>query len=286
MDLKLTQRIIIRYYRTKFKIWEKVSPQKAAASLLQLFFTPYSNQSKAERPAIFHKAEKLSFNFNSHIIHGSRWKSNHQNAKTILVCHGMNSCSYRFDKMIELLLRNHFNVLAFDAQAHGQSEGKILNALIYSEIILEIEKRYGPLNAIIAHSLAGMATCFAMEQLKDADKKIVLIAPATETTTAVDNFFNIMHLTKSLREVFDEIVLNVRGLPASWYSATRAVQNFSAPLLWIHDKDDLICPYKDTMQIQKLKPGNIQFVTTTGLGHNKIYRDAGVQKMIIDFLSA
>jgi len=284
MDLNLTQRIILRYYKTKFKLLEKLSPQKAAASVLQLFFTPYLAHRRAERPAIFHKAEKLSFTLNGNIIHGSKWLSSDPAAKTILICHGMNSCSYRFEKYVQLLLNNHFTVLAFDAQAHGQSDGKILNAVIYSEIIMETEKRYGPVDGIIAHSIAGMATCFAMEQLKDEKKKIVLIAPATETTTQVKNFFRLLHLSAAFREIFDEEILRTRGLPVEWYSAARAVQNISSPVLWIHDKDDTVCPYKDTITIQQLKPSHIEFITTEGLGHNKIYRDTKVQKMVMDFL--
>ncbi len=286
MELKFTQRIILKYYRTKLKLLEKVSPQKAVEYAMQIFFTPYTRQSKAERPAIFHKAEKLSFSFNGNIIKGSRWRASQPAAKTILICHGMNSCSYRFEKYVQLLLQKHFNVLAFDAQGHGQSEGKMLNAIIYSEIILEIEKLYAPINGILAHSVAGMGTAFAMEKLNPINKKIVLVAPATETVSAIDNYFSILHLKPSFRKLFDETVEKLRGQPPQWYSVTRAVQNFSAPLLWIHDKDDNICPYKDTLNIQQMQLPHIQFIATKGLGHNKIYRDPEVQKKIIDFLTS
>ena len=285
MELKLAQRIILKYYKTKLKVLEKFAPEKAAEHAMQLFFTPYTNQSNLERPAIFHKAEKLSFNFQGNMLHGFRWLSSKPNSKTILICHGMNSCSYRFEKYIQLLHLEHFNIIAFDAQAHGQSEGKILNALIYSEIILEVEKLYGPVNGILAHSIAGMATCFAIEKTKDQNKKVVLIAPATETVTAVDNFFEMLHLKKSFRKVFDETVEKIRGLPPHWYSVTRAVQNFHSPLLWIHDTEDTMCPYKDTLAVQQMQLPNIQFITTNGLGHNKIYRDKNVQKKVIDFFT-
>jgi pimeloyl-ACP methyl ester carboxylesterase len=284
MDLNLTQRIILRYYKTKFKLFEKLSPHKAAASVLQLFFTPYITHRKLERPAIFHKAAKLSFTFNGNIVRGFKWLCSKPGAKTVLVCHGMNSCSYRFEKYVQLLLTNQFNVLAFDALGHGQSAGKYLNAVTYSEMIIQIQNKFGSVDGIIAHSVAGMATTFAMEKLKDENKKIVLIAPATETTSQVDIFFRILRLSDEFRKFFDEEILRVRGLPVSWYSAKRAVRNFQAPVLWIHDIDDMICPYKDTLDLQKENRAHLQFVTTKGLGHNKIYRDAGVQQKIIDFL--
>ncbi|CAN5194026.1 alpha/beta hydrolase [soil metagenome] len=286
MELNLTQRIAVKYYSTKFRLLLKFSPQRAVSILLQSFFTPHSTHRKDERPAIFHKAESLSFVFNGFTIRGARWLSKQSTSKTILICHGMNSCSYRFESYIQLLLNNHFNVVAFDAQGHGQSEGKILNALIYSEIILEAEKLYGSFYGIIAHSLGGMATSFAMEKLQEANKKIVLIAPATETATAIDLFFKILRLSAELRNIFDAEILRVRKLPVSWYSTARAIQNFKGPVLWLHDTDDKVCLYKDTLPVQELKSPNMEFITTSGLGHNQIYRDATVQKTIISFLLA
>lgn len=285
MELKLSQRIILKYYRTKLNVLEKVAPDKAGEYAMKLFFTPSVKQTGLERPAVFHKAEKLSFNFHGNLIHGFRWNTNIPGVKTILVCHGMNSCSYRFEKYIQQLLHKHFNVLAFDAPAHGLSEGKILNAILYSEMITDIEKMYGPIHGILAHSIAGMATAFALEKLNDENKKAVIIAPATETLTAVNNFFKLLHLKGSFRKVFDETVQKVRGLPPEWFSVTRAIQTFKTPVLWIHDEDDTMCPYKDTLAVQQMKLPHVQFVTTKGLGHNKIYRDKEVQKKVIDFLT-
>lgn len=284
MEMNLSQRIIIKYYRTKLHLLQSFSPQKAADYALKLFFTPYNPCHNVERPAIFHKGEKLSFRHHENNIHGFRWKSTLANAKTVLICHGMNSCSYRFEKYIQLLLQHNYHVLAFDAQAHGQSEGKILNALIYSEIILAIEKLYGPLYGIIAHSLGGMAATFAMEQLNCTNKKVVIIAPATETSSSLNGFFHLLKLSPSLRPHVEVAITKVRGNDVAWYSSARAVQHIQSKVLWIHDKDDTICVYKDTLPIQKMQLPHVEFMITKGLGHNKIYRDAQVQKTIMKFL--
>ena len=284
MELTLSQRIILRYYRAKIKAISRFSPRKAAQYTLELFFTPYMTHRKAERPAIFHKAEALSFRHNDHTIRGHRWAAPHQGNKTILVCHGMNSCSYRFEKIIQQLLQRNVSVLAFDAQAHGQSEGKILNAVIYSEIIAAIDAQYGPVDGIIAHSLAGMGTAFFLEQKQHHLPKAALVAPATETVAAVNNYFRMLRLDDDFRKIFDDMVTEVRGLPPEWYSVSRAIRNFSNPILWVHDEDDFICPYADAKAAVAQPLPHVQFVTTRGLGHNKIYRDKTVQKQVIDFV--
>ena len=129
-----------------------------------------------------------------------------------------------------------------------------------------------------------MATSFAMEKLNDDKKKIVLMAPAVETATQTKNFYKLLNLPDTYCKLVDDEILRTRGLPAEWYSTSRAVKTFKAPVLWIHDTDDIICPYKDTAFLQTEKLPHVEFVTTKGLGHNQIYRDADVQKMIIDFL--
>ena len=73
--------------------------------------------------------------------------------------------------------------MAFDAPAHGYSDGKMVNAVIYSMMIREIASIYGMPDGFIAHSFGGIALSLALENLPHSiDTRVVLIAPATETT--------------------------------------------------------------------------------------------------------
>ena len=84
---------------------------------------------------------------------------------------------------MEPLENKGYEVLAFDAPAHGDSEGSTVNAIEYSEMIKKVIELYGPVEAFIAHSFGGIAISLALEQIPhDANTKIVFIAPATETT--------------------------------------------------------------------------------------------------------
>lgn len=282
MKLKFTQKILVSYYRTKLKAIGIVSERKAAEVAFKLFCTPYIRKSKKESPAVFHKAEKLSFTIQKHLVKGFRWKSSHPNNKTILICHGFNSSCYKFDKYISLFLKEGFTVLAFDAPAHGLSEGKMVNGLIYKDMILQVESLYGPVDIIMAHSLGGLAASLAAEEMEGL-KKMVLIAPATETISAVYNFCRIAHIKSDIRKEMENMILAINGKPMSWYSITRAAPNIKANILWVHDDGDTVCPYRDTKKIQQLQLPNVRFITTQHLGHSKIYRDSKIQKMIVDF---
>ncbi len=284
--MKLKQRFVIGYYSAKLKTLAAVSPRKAAESAFKLFCTPYSGKLKLKAPAIFHKAQKINFELNGIKVHGFYWPANPSTGKTILICHGFDSSSYRFDKYVQLLLNIGFHVLAFDAPGHGISDGKTIHSLLYRDTILKIENLYGPVYGVLSHSLGALAASFAMEQWNDAAKKIVLIAPATEASTAIDNFFKFITVNDKTRQAFEDIINETGGNPVSWFSVTRAVQTFSSSVLWIHDEDDLVCPFADTKTIREKKLPHIQFLITKGLGHSKIYRDKKVQKAVVDFFSS
>ncbi len=286
MKMKLAQRLLIGYYKTKLKTIGILSPRKAAELVFRLFFTPLPGGKKHKEPPVFHKAERLSFVMDGSVIRGFRWKAEHPNGKTILICHGFSSYAYKFEKYISPLKKEGFTVMAFDAPAHGSSEGKIINASIYQKAILEIEKRFGPVYGMMGHSLGGLAASLAFETFNDnQNRKLVLIAPATETQRALDNFFTIIPVDEKVKKAFEQMIREIAGQPVSYYSVSRVVKKISSEVLWIHDKQDTICPFEDVKPVISLNLPHITFLITEELGHSKVYKDSKVCSRIIHFFS-
>lgn len=283
--MKLTQRIAISYYQTKLKTIALVSPRKAAESAFKLFCTPLNGKNKHKAPAIFHKADTLSFSLSGIQIYGWRWKTKLSNGKKVLLVHGFDSYSYKFEKYVTLLLSQNFEVLTFDAPAHGISEGKTINAQIYRDLIWKVEEIYGPLFGIIAHSLGGIAASLAAEKMNTL-QKLVLIAPATETERTVNNFLKLIHLNKSFKMEFLKVIEETAKQPFSYFSVSRAIKNIGANTLWLHDTGDRVCPYEDVKPVQKMELPHVSFYITKGLGHSKIYKDNNVIHQVISFMTA
>lgn len=283
--MKLIQRIVLNFYRTKFKAIEIFSLNKAAASAFQLFCTPYSKQKVKQIPEIFKQAEKVIFTFQNHNIHGFRWKSELDNALKILICHGFDSSSYRFEKYIQPLLNTGFEILAFDAPAHGLSSGKTINAILYSDMISEINRTYGPISGVMAHSFGGIAVALAIEKMKmTLLKRLVLIAPATETTRSLNDFCRYLKISARLKKRLEEMIIQIGGKPASWYSVARVIHAVTIPTLWLHDKNDKITPYEDMESLTVSNLPFVKFIITDGLGHS-LYRDENTARQIISFLA-
>ena len=280
--MKLSQRLALSYIRAKFKLLSTISKKKAAEKAFELFCTP-QRRNKKSLPKIFEQGEKLQFTLEGITVRGWRW--NHPADRRALILHGFESSVTNFDRYIRPLVKKGYEVLAFDAPAHGRSAGKKITAPLYKKTIKEINKRYGPVRSFMAHSFGGLAVSLALEEIDHTpDHRLALIAPATETSSAIDSFFKFLQLDPGIRSEFEKIIIKQGGVSSDWYSIKRAMKHIRAKVLWLHDSEDEVTPLSDVEQVRKENFRNIEFIITEGLGHRRIYRDNKVSKQIIEFL--
>ena len=280
--MRLSQRVVLQYIRTKFKLLSSISKKKAGARAFELFCTPQS-RNKKKLPKIFEKGERLQFEMEAVVIRG--WRFNHPAEKRVLILHGFESSGINFDVYVRLLLKKGYEVLIFDAPAHGVSGGRKITAPLYKRMILEIDRLYGPVTSFIAHSFGGLAISLALEEISHtADYRLVLIAPATETTSAIDSFFKFLRLDPGIRPEFEKIIVKTGGVSTAWYSIKRAMKHIRAKTLWVHDEEDQTTPFSDVLNVKAENYPHIEFVFTKGLGHRRIYKDNKVTRSAVDFL--
>jgi len=276
------QKIAIASMRAYMALLSAVSKQKAAHKAFALFCTPRKRTVKPFT-SLFKEAEKLSFSINGITISGFRW--NKGGSKRLQVVHGFESASQNFDAYIRAFIDKGYEVLAFDAPAHGISGGKQITLPLYIDILQTIYEQYGPIQSFLAHSFGGLALVHFLETLTpDRSFRLALVAPATESATAIDQLFGILKLGKPVRKIFDDIVLQTSGVTPEYYSISRAITHIHMPVLWIHDSGDTITPLRDVQPLMDKKHPHIQFLLTEGLGHRRIYRDEKVIEAITTFL--
>lgn len=280
--MNVQKNVALALLRTKLNALSLISRKKAGEEAFRLFITP---PKKARRNSpVFEASEKLSFQLNGRWVHG--YRANHPQEKKVLLLHGFSSNCHHFDRYVEPLTAKGYEVLAFDAPAHGASEGKTVHAMMYAEMIREVVERYGPVNAFVGHSFGGLSVCLALEQLDHGpDTKIVLIAPATETTTAIDSAFNLIGLKNPrIREDMENIIFSMSGQKAEWFSVSRAIRHLKASVLWVHDQDDDVTPLSDAEKVRQANHQHVRFSITSGLGHHQVYRHPDVVKQVAEFL--
>jgi pimeloyl-ACP methyl ester carboxylesterase len=285
--MKLKQKLAISYIRAQLNILSLVSSRAAAQKAFDLFCTP-KKKVTGKQGRFPEKGEKLSFKLEGRTVRGHRWlphQASTDSLKKVLIAHGFESASRNFDQYVLPLLKKGYEVLAFDAPAHGQSGGKRITLPLYIKTLQAIYEHYGPIDSFMGHSLGGMAITLFLETLPPIrDTRLVLIAPPVEMVEAVDAFFQLLQLSKEVRKEFDEYSYELFDRPFSHYSMSRALHKVQADILWLQDEDDKITPLKDALRVKEDQHPNIHFVITKGLGHRRIYRDPAIIRQVVDFL--
>jgi pimeloyl-ACP methyl ester carboxylesterase len=281
--MNVQKKLAIGFIRAKLNLLSVFSKRKAGEEAFKLFSTPLVKYNGKEAD-IFKNAEKLEFVTGENLIKG--YRCNHPQKKKVLLLHGFSSTCHKFDKYAAALVNKGYEVLAFDAPAHGASSGKRVNAVDYSDMIKKVTTLYGPINSYIAHSFGGIAVSLALEEIAHTgETKLVLIAPATETTSAINGAFAMLGIqNKIIRQSMDDIIFNLSGKKTEWFSIRRAIKNIQASVLWVHDEDDLVTPLADALLVKEEALSHVEFLITKGLGHQKIYRNTEVKNHIINFL--
>ena len=277
-----TQQMMLSFLKTKIRLASLVSVKWGAQIAFDMFSTPY-RKSKKPKPALFKQAENIKINVEGTVINGYKW--NPTSINQVLILHGFESRAYKFDMYITPFLKLGWGITAMDAKAHGKSEGTQVILTDYVAMIETLEARYGKFNGYLAHSFGGIAVCLHLEKSKNPAAKLALIAPATETETAIGLFGRIVGLSDQVRAKIDDLILEKSGNPTSFYSIRRIAPTLKNKILWAHDKKDKITPLSDVLPLIDQNLGHIEFFITTGYGHSRIYKEEIVIEKVVDFLN-
>lgn len=275
------QQMMLSYLKTKIRLASIASTRWGAQIAFDMFSTPY-RKSKKPKPGIFRQAENIKINVDGCLINGYKWKP--EASRQLLILHGFESRAYKFDMYITPLLNKGWGVTIMDAKAHGKSEGNQIILPDYVAMIEELEKQYGKFSAFLAHSFGGIAISLYLEKSHNEDAKLVLIAPATETDTAILLFSRIVEIKDNVRKAINDLILERSGHPTSFYSVKRIVPMLKNNILWIHDTHDKITPLADAQPLIDQRLAHVEFMVTSGLGHSRIYKDEKVIEKVVDFL--
>jgi pimeloyl-ACP methyl ester carboxylesterase len=282
--MKISQKLALRYARARINILSLSSTRKAAVMAFRLFCTPQLRLAEKGSP-LFARGKRLSFRYEGHTIRGRVWLPASPPTKKALIAHGFESSSQVFEDYIAALLDKGYEVVAFDAPAHGRSGGRRVTLPKYIGVLRFIEQNYGPFNAYVGHSLGGLALALFLETSPhNENTRLVLIAPAVETATALHTFARVLHLEPAVVREIDDYIQETSGQHIAWYSLRRAVHNIHARILYLQDEDDKITPSREARNIQGDGHPAIGFIFTRGLGHRRICEDPETIARILQFL--
>ena len=270
-----------KWLRVSFSILESISPILTYRIASFLFFTPIRFKAPKLELEYLSAAKTLTIPYKNNKIQIYEWgKSN----KAVLLIHGWAGRATQVAHLAKPLIKAGYKVYSFDAPAHGNSNGRHTHFLEFSEIILELKKRFPEIESIIGHSMGGSACVHAITQGFKPKKCITISAPAS-----VD------WVLKSYCEqinVSDKVIKNIKAHLENKFaqqfedlSLRTMVKEINTPGLIIHCQDDVDTPAESAKQIHaNWKKSTL--VLTKNLGHRRILKNKEVAQSIIDFLKS
>jgi pimeloyl-ACP methyl ester carboxylesterase len=260
-----------RLARTGLNGLGRISTPLAGRLAFHLFCTPFRHAEPPRETQVLMWAERFSIPFQDAHLAAYAWGE----GPTVLLVHGWSGRGSQLGAFVEPLVAAGHRVVAFDLPAHGRTPGRRTNALVATEAVLRVGEELGPLRGVIAHSFGALCTTLALRDGLAAGR-VAYVAPASGANQAVRGFSRQFGLSWpaewGLRGEMER-----RFGPTIWpqFSARVCAPRLNVPALIVHDLDDVEVPYREGQLLAHSWPG-ARLVTTAGLGHRRILRDARV----------
>ncbi|MGJ5643428.1 alpha/beta hydrolase [Formosa sp. S-31] len=272
--------IVVKTVGSYINVLGYISKQYAAGKALKLFTKPRKGKITEEQASFLNTAFTEEFSYKDTPIMTYRWPGHKE---TILLAHGWESNSSRWQYLICDLKQKGYTIVALDAPGHGNSGNTYFNALLYAEFIHVVSKRFSP-EIIIAHSVGGMAaTVFQKKyQIKSVQKLILLGAPS-EFKDIISRYVDLLGYNNRVSNQLNITIEKRFGTKPEQFSTAKLLKDITTKGLIIHDKQDPVIPYEDALLIQD-EFKNSTLITTEGLGHS--LKDNSIIEHINQFLEA
>lgn len=277
----VTTPLSVRLMRLAFQIGGRLAPKITGRWANYLWFRPQRYVPPAREHALLAKAVCLPLTHAGKHIAVYSWGS----GPIVLLVHGWSGRGAQMGAFVDPLVTAGYRVIAFDAPAHGRSTGEDSNLPETGEVILELVRQHGPLQAVIAHSFGVLATLYAIgEGLNVA--RVVGISPPASIEGLVDKFAAGLTIPAAAMEVM-RALFEARFGSDLWqrFSPVRLAQATALDALIVHDDTDREVPWQEGNALAKAWPG-ARMLRTSGLGHRRILRDPQVIAEAIAFVAS
>jgi pimeloyl-ACP methyl ester carboxylesterase len=256
-----------------------VFPEKALQLAYGFFSEPRKGKlSKDNLPKTLQKAETETFYHNGENFQIYTWKGNDT---IILLVHGWESNSSRWEKLLPYLKESGSTIIAIDAPAHGLSSGKEFSIPKYAEYINIIVKKFKP-HYLIGHSMGGKTCLYYQYKYQNPSiEKIVVLGSPSDFKILLHNYISLLSLNSKVYKSLLIHYLILFRIEIDYFSGQLFAANIDLKGLVVHDINDKVVLFEEGKKIANSWK-NANFIETSGLGHS--LHDEELYKKVSAFL--
>ncbi len=268
------------WMRQSFKLTASVAPGVAAAWADRVFFTPRPARVRAEEAEALASAETFTLRVGRRNLQGWAWRGE---GPPVLLVHGWGGHTGQMTTLARSLVAAVHRVVGVDMPGHGASGGDRSSLVHFHRAIEATASLFGPFRGCVGHSFGCAAITLALARSAPIERA-VFIAPPAGFQDFWDRFCEGLGVPGP---VWQQVVASSeQRLNLTWAAVTPATQapRRRVPQRLLHDRSDGEIRYQDGVELARLWPG-AELVSTAGLGHNRILRDATVAAQVAGFVA-
>lgn len=234
---------------------EGYSSDIAAQAVYDISFYVPPNRKLNERQLMLRQKATLSFlEVDGAQIQHYVW--NPSGTKQALLVHGFGGRCLDFEELINLLVKQNFKVIGFDASGHGFSEGAFPDIGAFWRCLDKISQNDGAqFDLCISHSFGSSALTYQMRKNVIKTGKVIMFAPNAIYDAVILGFLNILQIPKDIYAPLCDLVVRrfaARLNREELWSACSVIENLRhcrVTGLIFHGSQDKMFPLADSQRI-------------------------------------
>lgn len=214
-----------------------------------------------------------------------RWSHDHSESKSrksVLLVHGWAGRSLQLNAFIQPLLEQGYDVISFDAPAHGESTGFSTNFFEFVESVKAVVDNQKDVEAVVAHSM-GSGAVLANLPYYNFISKVVLIAPHFDMDHEIRKWALNSGLTSLMFEELKSHLEMKYQKSLADCNPKNLLDLIDSDVLLIHDMDDQPTSYHNSLKLKEKLP-KAEIMLTQKLGHYRIIKTDEIVKKAVDFI--
>jgi len=277
----------VNWARLRFQLLGWVAPKVALERAIERFLSPPSPRAPSAKMPQFPGLSSDAFRVKVATALGGIAETTDLDVAVwgrgpaVYLLHGWGGRASQWSSFVEPLARAGLTVVAFDAPGHGASPAPRTSIPHFSAALAAVVDSVGPARAIVGHSMGGAAAALSLARGLSAERIALLGSPA-DPAEIFAGFLARLGLPRHLHSAIWEKFEAEYGFDSSELTVRPPEHAPATPALVVHDRDDREVPYASADRIMRAWPA-ATLVTTTGLGHRRLLRDADVIRKVVAF---
>ncbi len=259
---------------------DRLSPKLGAHVAARVFLTPRRARIPERERGWLEQARPDIFSAGRFQLSGHRWGAS---GPPVLFVHGWEGRGSQLGGLALAVAAQGFRSITIDLPAHGSSKGAQTNLLEFAEAIAGLVKDLGGVAGIVAHSFGAAGATVALRETLSVGR-LVYLAPCEDFDHFPKVFGHWLGLSPHLSDRMRRSVEGRLGVAMADLRGGLLAPDMKTPLLVIHDEDDNEVPWQDGKTYAEAWPG-ARLLTTRGLGHRRILREAEVLASVAAFFN-